>query len=91
MLPGPAPPVTMFPVRSLPGCLWFTPDWLAPDHLTVYWRVAVVLRDYYHESASRSLHLPPAELPPVSAIIAGSRYFYRLWGRHHPTKRGRNG
>ncbi|STJ51240.1 putative hemolysin activator ShlB-type [Escherichia coli] len=24
VLPGSAPPVTMFPVRSLPGCLWFT-------------------------------------------------------------------
>ena len=72
----------MFPVRSLPDCLWFTRTGLPRPSHGLLARCRRVLRDYYHASASRSLHLPPAELP-VSAIIAGQPLL-PAWGRHHP-------
>ena len=68
----------MFPVRSLPTASGL-PDWLAPDHLTVYWRVAVAFGDYYHESASpfTSLYRPLSYLGQCdyrrAAVVTGCR------------------
>ncbi len=63
LLPGSAPPVAMFPVRSLPDCLLFTRTGLPLTISRFTGALPSRLRDYYHASASRSLHLPPAELP----------------------------